>query len=226
MDNSWADLKFPALKAKCIELGLPSTGLKKDLVDRLEQDRRAKANRNRGQFPNAFRASDTRHTTGKEDDYDRRESLPSWNPDGKASRHQSHQDRSNTNDPDRDFSTKQNNNFVPQQDISQLSEAELEALCRQNWHPPQQHVVDPSGYERRAKIRAEHDAKFNTARTKRDAAIAKAHKKYHADVEALNGEREESLRVLEGEVGPRREKKEAFWLPLERLRVCLTDEED
>lgn len=97
-----------------------------------------------------------------------------------------------------------------------MSEAELERLCRENWQP---YAEDQNGFERRKKIRAEHDLKYEAAKTKKDAAIQRAMKKFNTEVENLKVEREEALSTLEESVSVRMVKGRVWGPAFGELRV-------
>ncbi|KAH7391284.1 hypothetical protein BKA64DRAFT_746849 [Cadophora sp. MPI-SDFR-AT-0126] len=99
--------------------------------------------------------------------------------------------------------------------IIHLSEAELADILVANYTPFE---PDRNGYDRRAKIRAEHDVKFDEARKKKDTAIAKATTKFNTEVDKLKVEREGELQELESDLQARREKDQRWNPAFARLK--------
>lgn len=210
--DEWVNLKVPALRDKCTELGLPSTGLRRDLLTRLETHEKERKARPASQY-----------RTEHQQMYDPRKSTSILNhqyqqiPTGPRADGLG-QPRVPLSVLHNDSSRRDSGNALQQQqDYSVKSEYELELLCRENWQP---FAEDHMGHERRAKIRAENELKYNEAKTKKDAAIQRAIKKFNTEAEKLKSEKEESLKVLEETVSQRMVKGRVWGPAFGELRVC------
>ncbi|KAF4631983.1 hypothetical protein G7Y89_g6143 [Cudoniella acicularis] len=83
--------------------------------------------------------------------------------------------------------------------VEDMSEAQLEEICRQNYVP---YKDDFNGHERRAGIQAEFQVKYNEAVGKREDTIEKAKAKCTKDIEKARKERDDKLDNLEADVAP------------------------
>jgi hypothetical protein len=212
MDIPWEGLTVSALKMKCEERGLPKSGLKADLLNRLrEHDEkfparlpppkahppRTHADRYRPQYENGFgqgrSPGNVRHVAGP----------TRQQPEGYVQRDQQQSYNSGVGK-------------------SQLeAEAELEQICRDNYLP---YESDRGGTVRKTEILAEYNMRSEDAKQKRDVSISKAETKYKNDMAKLDKDIEQKLNQLDDEVAPKLEKQKNWNKAFGQLRVgnyCL-----
>ncbi|KAK0118031.1 hypothetical protein ONS95_012341 [Cadophora gregata] len=279
----YVDLKVPALRDVCVERGLDNTGLRRDLIARLQRKDRLNENtevevrlrdreegvggvgRYRGPaFGGGHQRSETREGDGrglerKADDGQR--GIDAWGmilshhgqysgkhaqvydqvrereyPPGPFQRHdgidspQHRPEQHGTDDPPSASRHNQMSaapalphrqlsdlNLHPRDDpaVMHLSEEQLADILFANCTPFE---PDRNGYDRRAKIRAEHDVKLDEARKKKDSAIARALTKYNTEVDKLKVEREGKYCDLESDLSARREKDQRWNPAFARLK--------
>ncbi len=194
MDIQWERLTVSALKMKCEERGLPKSGLKADLLNRLHehdekfparlpppeaQPPRLHADCYRPQYENGFgqgrSPGDVQHIAG-------------------TTRQRPEED------VQRDHQQSHNSGVGTSQ-----TEAELEQICRDNYLP---HESDRGGRVRKTEILAEYNMRSEDAKQKRDVSISKAETKYKNDMAKLDKDREQKLNQLDSEFAPEGEAEE------------------
>jgi len=185
-----------ALKQKCEERGLPKTGLKADILNRLrEHDEKFRPQ----EQPPSHHCSSTpardhsRHVQGRESTTPRRS-------EGATRRDKELPRRSRAESPGR------------------LTEAELERILRDNYLPREN---DPTGRDRHTTIMTEYNVKLREVRNKRDEVITKAETKYKKDAAKLSKEKDDKLNELEKEVAPKREKRKNWAIAFKELEVYV-----
>ncbi|KAL2063289.1 hypothetical protein VTL71DRAFT_5094 [Oculimacula yallundae] len=253
------DFKIQALRDKCAELGLESTGLRRDVVERLERkdrvmEERAREerlreaerlrSRERGSLGGGYQGSSFREPPRETNDREsgRGREGGDWRirsgdaesarsvsqyaregprPDesarrrvsegfGSDSRHGRLTDGSTTREslPLRQHSDN-NLHLGGELSIMDLSEAELADILFANYIPPQ---TDGPAFQRRAKIKAEHDVKLDEAKAKKDAAMKRLIAKYNNEVDKLKVERDGKFEELDRELTSKQEKSR-LWNP-------------
>ncbi|PVH81445.1 hypothetical protein DL98DRAFT_587361 [Cadophora sp. DSE1049] len=269
----YVDLKVPALRDMCAERDLDNTGLRRDLMARLERKDRVVEERERevrlrgremrGEGGAGYRATaifgrrqeDERlegdEGLGRQAEHARRGAVgrgieqreqggdrvrkAEFSPGTTQQQNDFHsfQHRSKQRTPEPRSDPRQNRMYSapapphrqipdniphPHDDpsIMHLSEAELADILVANYTP---FDPDRNGYDRRAKIRAEHDVKLDEARKKKDTAIARAVTKYNTEVDKLKVEREAKYEELESDLSARREKDQRWNPAFARLKV-------
>jgi hypothetical protein len=196
MDTQWHELTASALKKKCEERGLPKSGVKVDLLNRLrEHDEKYRPQ------PEQDPAPLRRHSDHYRPQYDDR---------GQGS--------SPGNVP-RDLSTMRQQ---PAGDVridrrqSTLTEGELEQICRDNYLP---YESDRAGTGRKTEILTEYNLKAEETKKKRDAAISKVETKYKNEMAKLDKDKKEKLDQLDREIAPKLEKQRIWGPAFAQLQV-------
>ncbi|KAE8451137.1 hypothetical protein EG329_004809 [Mollisiaceae sp. DMI_Dod_QoI] len=205
-DTNWKTFQVAELKEALKERALPISGLKVDLIGRLEkydEERRPVAPRAPpARSPNEVPLERPRFPSGGHA-YDRRE--------GRVRTPSPYRSRTELQYTPRRVSS------LPKQN---LDEAELEQICRENFMPKQD---CPTGPERRASIKAEFEVKATESKIKRDAAIERIEKKYQKEMTALEKDRDVEAKALEAEIRAHFE-KQRNWGPafyqLKELRAA------
>ena len=202
MDIPWEGLTVSGLKMKCEERGLPKSGLKADLLNRLrEHDERFPA-----RLPPPEAQPPRRHADRYRPQYE--------NGFG--------QGRSPGNVQHGAGTTRQQPEGYVQRDQQQSqTESELEQICRDSYLP---YESDRGGTVRKAEILTEYDMRSEDAKQKRDVSISKAETKYKNDMAKLDKDIEQKLNQLDDEVAPKREKQKNWGKAFPQLRVgncCL-----
>ncbi|CZR55096.1 uncharacterized protein PAC_04982 [Phialocephala subalpina] len=242
--RDWRALTVVDLKVACKDKHIPTSGLKQDLIARLEEhDRtnrpaprpiapaftpprghdiyRPKREESRGN-PNGLPLAGHRFASGghraerartpsprrasgtynRQENPDLRKSGEGWNIDDTPSRL-----RNRAADPPRHVS---NVAFDP------LREAELEAICRENY-------FDRDIEGRRATIKAEFNLKSGELVKKREAAIAKIESKHKAELTIIEKDRDIKTEALEAEIRNYGSRKNAFGHAFSELKSLRAD---
>ncbi|KAF8851570.1 hypothetical protein BDZ45DRAFT_808206 [Acephala macrosclerotiorum] len=188
MDNrntDWRALTVVDLKAACKLKYIPTSGLKQDLIARLEEHNRT----NRPAPPLTIPAytSPRGHDVyrSKREESEPRMSREAWNIDDTPTGPRNRQ---------ADTARRVSN---------PLNEAKLEVICRENYVPK-----DIEG--RRATIQAEFSLKVDELKKKRDAAIAKIEGKHKTEFTSLEKESNIKTEALEAELRTYGSRKHAF----------------
>lgn len=171
MNTQWSDLTVSALKKKCAEHGLPKSGVKVDLLNRLrEHDEKLSrsAAPEPGHHDDHYRPQYD-HGERSSQDVPRMANTMGHPSEGTVRRDQGHStgDRANTNGP---------------------TEGELEQILRDNYLTFES---DPKGHVRKSTTLAEYSLKFEEAKKKRDATITKAETKFKNDMTKLEKDKQE-----------------------------------
>jgi hypothetical protein len=172
MDTQWSDLTVSALKKKCAERGLPKSGVKVDLLNRLrehdEKYSRSAAPEPPGRHYDHYHVQYGRGERSSQD-VPRMASTMGHPSEGTVRRDQGHStgDRANTAGP---------------------TEGEFEQILRDNYLTFEN---DPKGQVRKSTTLAEYNLNFEEAKKKRDATITKAETKFKNDMTKLEKDRQE-----------------------------------
>lgn len=205
MDIQWEGLTVSALKAKCEERGLPKSGLKADLLNRLrEHDEK---------FPARLPPSEAQPPRRHADRY--RPQYENGFGQGRSPGNVQHVAGTTRQQPEGDVQRDQQQSYNSGVGTSQ-TEAELEQICRDNYLP---HEPDRGGRIRKTEILTEYNMRSEDAKQKRDVSISKAETKYKNDMAKLDKDIEKKLNQLENEIAPKLEKQKTWSKAFAQLRV-------
>lgn len=205
MDIQWEGLTVSALKTKCEERGLPKSGLKADLLNRLrEHDEKFPA-----RLPPPEAQPPRRHADRYRPQY---ENLLGQ---GRSPGNVQHMAGTTRQQSEGDVQRDQQQTYNSGVGTSQ-TEAELEQICRDNYLP---HESDRGGRVRRTEILTEYNMRSEDAKQKRDVSISKAETKYKNDMAKLDKDIEQKLNQLDDEVAPKLEKQKNWGKAFAQLRV-------
>jgi hypothetical protein len=100
--------------------------------------------------------------------------------------------------------------------LSDLSETTLEAICRDNWVPPDANIHDA---QKRSSITVEYERKCKEFALKRDVAINKAKEEYVNDIAKASSQKEAKLKVVGFETAEREKRQRTFTSFFDQLKV-------
>ena len=100
--------------------------------------------------------------------------------------------------------------------LSDLSETTLEAICRDNWVPPDANIHDA---QRRSSIIVEYERKCKEFALKRDVAINKAKEEYASDTAKASSQKEAKLKVVGFDTAERENRQRTFTSFFGQLKV-------
>jgi hypothetical protein len=172
MNTQWSDLTVSALKKKCAEHGLPKSGVKVDLLNRLreydEKFRRSAAPEPPGRHYDHYRPQYD-HGEHSSQNVPRMANSMGHPSEGTVQRGQGHSTNNNTN-------------------TTGPTEEELKQILRDNYLTFEN---DPKGQIRKSTTLAEYSLNFEEAKKKRDATITKAETKFKNDMAKLEKDKQE-----------------------------------
>lgn len=190
---------------KCEERGLPKSGLKADLLNRLrEHDEK---------FPARLPPPEAQPPRRHADCY--RPQYENGFDQGRSPGNVLHVAGTTRQQPERDVQRAQQKSYNSGVDTSQ-TEAELAQICRDSYLP---HECDRGGRVRKTEILTEYNMRSEDAKQKRDVSISKAETKYKNDMAKLDKDTEEKLNQLNNELASKLERQKNWSKSFPQLRV-------
>jgi hypothetical protein len=220
MESKLTDLTVSELKKLCEERGIAKSGIKPDLVRRIQEHdekfRPQQPPRRTPPLPPLRRRSD--HYRPQYDNAGQRfgdsERYRDEDYTQNIRRDGGHLRSILPTDPQKLIEDFQSN--PGDSTAAKLNGEQLERICREHYMP---WIPDVTGEERKTVIAAEYTTKAEELTKKRDAAISRAHTKHKTEMAKLDKEKEEKLEQLERDVAPWK-KNNKWWKPaFQRLTV-------